>query len=197
MQWYQRRVHGLNFRTFNSCVYFVLLMKSHLQSYPCPLQINAFWNVGFLLGIAIMLQIVTGIFLALHYTSDLNSAYFSIFFLIREVYYGWCLRYFHSSGASVVFLFLFLHLGRAMFYGSYFYNPNTYLSGILLLLFLMAIAFMGYVLPFGQMSFWSYSNYKFIMSFSIFSRMDLWGILCLQSNIEEVLSLSFSTPISH
>merc|ERR1712039_842788 len=110
-------------------LYFVLLMKSHLQSHPCPLQINFFWNLGFFLGVAIMLQIVTGIFLALHYTSDLSSAYFSLFFLIREVYYGWCLRYFHSSGASFVFLFLFLHLGRAMFYGSYFYNPNTWVSG--------------------------------------------------------------------
>merc|ERR1712183_827000 len=68
----------------------------------------------------------------------------SLFFLIREVYYGWCLRYFHSSGASFVFLFLFLHLGRAIFYGSYFYNPNTWFSGILILFFLMAIAFMGY-----------------------------------------------------
>merc|ERR1712048_289406 len=87
-------------------------------------------------------------------TSDLNSAYFSIFFLIREVFYGWCLRYFHSSGASFVFLFLFLHLGRGLFYGSYFYNSNTWFSGIVLFLFLMAIAFMGYVLPFGQMSFW-------------------------------------------
>merc|ERR1712230_259013 len=135
-------------------LYFVLLMKSHLQSYPCPLQINSFWNFGFLLGIAIILQIITGIFLALHYTSDLKIAYFSLFFLIREVYYGWCLRYFHSSGASFVFLFLFLHLARAIFYGSYFYNPNTWFSGILLLFFLMAIAFMVYVLPFGQMSFW-------------------------------------------
>merc|ERR1719429_770057 len=107
-------------------LYFVLLMKSHLQSYPCPLQINFFWNLGFLLGVAIILQIITGIFLSLHYTSDLNSAYFCLFFLIREVFYGWCLRYFHSSGASFVFLFLFLHLGRAMFY----------------------------VFPFGQMSFW-------------------------------------------
>merc|ERR1712188_65504 len=80
-----------------------------------------------------MLQIVTGIFLALHYTSDLNSAYFSVFFLIREVYYGWSLRYFHSSGASFVFLFLLLHLGRGIFYGSYFYNPNIWFSGILLL----------------------------------------------------------------
>merc|ERR1712190_616444 len=147
------RVHGyLSFGSWK--LYFVLLMKSHLQSYPCPLQINFFWNMGFLLGVAIIIQIVTGIFLALHYTSDLNSAYSSVFFLIREVYYGWCLRFFHSSGASFVFLFQFLHLGRAIFYGSYFYNPNTWFSGILILFFLMAIAFMGYVLPFGQMSFW-------------------------------------------
>merc|ERR1712194_860496 len=123
------RVHGdfIYYLEF----YFVLLMKSHLQSYPCPLQIIFFWNLGFLLAVAIILQIVTGIFLSLHYTSDLNSAYFSIFFL-----------------------FQFLHLGRAIFYGSYFYNPNTLFSGIVLLFFLMAIAFMGYVLPFGQMSFW-------------------------------------------
>merc|ERR1712113_726876 len=150
---YQRRVHG-NSVLLSQGLYFVLLMKSHLQSYPCPLQINFFWNFGFLLGVAIILQIITGIFLALHYTSDLNSAYFSLFFIIREVFYGWCLRYFHSSGASFVFLFLFLHLGRAVFYGSYFYNPNTWFSGIVLFFFLMAIAFMGYVLPFGQMSFW-------------------------------------------
>merc|ERR1712151_980752 len=134
--------------------YFVLLMKSHLQSYPCPLQINSFWNLGFLLGITIILQIITGIFLGLHYTSDLNSAYFCRFFFIREIYYGWCLRYLHSSGASFVFLFLFLHLGRAISYGSYFYNPNTWFSGILIFFFLMTTAFMGYVLPFGQMSFW-------------------------------------------
>merc|ERR1712083_73961 len=148
---YQRRVHGREVKR-KMKVYFVLLVKSHLQSYPCPLQINFFWNLGFLLGVAIMLQIVTGIFLALHYTSDLNSAYYQIFFLIREVYYGRCLRYFHSAGASFVFLFLFL--GRAIFYGSYFYSSSTWFSGILLLFFLMAIAFMGYVLPFGQMSFW-------------------------------------------
>merc|ERR1712113_302325 len=131
-----------------------LLIKSHLQSYPCPLQINFFWNFGFLLGITIILQIITGILLSLHYTSDINGAYFSIFFIIREIFFGWSLRYLHSSGASFVFLFVFLHIGRGMFYGSYFYNPNTWFSGIVLLLFLMAIAFMGYVLPFGQMSFW-------------------------------------------
>merc|ERR1711884_892477 len=132
----------------------VLLVKSHLQSYPCPLQINFFWNMGFLLAVSIILQIFTGLLLALHYTADITTAYFSVFFIIREVYYGWCLRYFHSSGASFVFLFLFLHIGRAMFIGSYFHNPNTWFSGIVLLFLLMAIAFLGYVLPFGQMSFW-------------------------------------------
>ena len=111
-------------------------------------------NFGFLLGITIILQIITGILLSLHYTSDINSAYFSIFFIIREIFFGWSLRYLHSSGASFVFLFVFFHIGRGIFYGSYFYNPNTWFSGIILLLFLMAIAFMGYVLPFGQMSFW-------------------------------------------
>merc|ERR1711953_1215610 len=144
-----------------------------------------------------MLQIVTGIFLSLHYTSDLNSAYFSLFFLIREVYYGWCLRYFHSSGASFVFFFLFLHLGRAMFlwfillfckYLVFWNSSSPPLNGY---------SIYGLCLTFWTNEFLgSYSNYKFIISFSIFSRMDLWRILCSQSSIEEVLSLSFSTPIS-
>merc|ERR1712099_62266 len=100
-----------------------------------------------------MLQIVTGIFLALHYTSDLNSAYYQISFLLEKsimdgVYVIFILLEHHLS------FFLFLHLGRAMSYGSYFYSSSSWFSGILLFFFLMAIAFMGYVLPFGQMSFW-------------------------------------------
>merc|ERR1712007_272983 len=131
-----------------------ILTKSHLGSYPCPLNINFYWNMGFTLGIVIVVQIVTGLFISFHYSSDINEAYCSVFFFIREIYYGWSLRYLHSSGASFVFLFVFLHLGRAISYGSYFYNPNTWFSGILLFFFLMTTAFMGYVLPFGQMSFW-------------------------------------------
>merc|ERR1712190_125509 len=193
MGWYQRRVHGERSRRMK--LYFVLLMKSHLQSYPCPLQINFFWNLGFLLGVAIILQIITGIFLALHYTSDLNSAYFSLFFLIREMLYGWCLRYFHSSGASFVFLFLFLHLGGAMFYGSYFYNPNTWFSGILLFFFLMAIAFMGYVLPFGQMSFWGATVITNLLS--PFPSLVEWicGGYCVHSpTLKRFLSFHFQFP---
>ena len=72
-----------------------------------------------------MLQIISGIFLGLHYISDLNSAYFSLFFIIREIYYGWSLRYLHSSGASFIFIFLFIHIGRSLFYNLYYYNINT------------------------------------------------------------------------
>ena len=143
----------------------ILLVKSHLQLYPCPLQINYLWNLGFLLGISIIIQIITGIFLGLHYTSDLNSAYYSIFFFIREIYYGWYLRYFHSNGASFIFIFLFIHIGRAIYYGSYFYNPNTWFSGIILFFLLMAIAFLGYILPFGQMSFWGATVITNLFSF--------------------------------
>ena len=88
--------------------YFLLFHVSKSQQ---QLQINFFWNFGFLLGITIILQIITGILLSLHYTSDINSAYFSIFFIIREIFFGWSLRYLHSSGASFVFLFVFLHIG--------------------------------------------------------------------------------------
>ena len=87
-----------------------ILTKSHLGSYPCPLNINFYWNMGFTLGIVIVVQIVTGLFLSFHYSSDINEAYFSVFFLIREIYYGWSLRFLHSSGASFVFLFVFLIL---------------------------------------------------------------------------------------
>merc|ERR1712075_24226 len=90
----------------------------------------------------------TGLFISFHYSSDINEAYYSVFFLIREIYYGWSLRFLHSSGASFLFLFIFLHIGRSLFYGSFFYNPNTWFSGILILLLLMGIAFLGYVLPF-------------------------------------------------
>merc|ERR1711998_800060 len=107
--------------------HFVLLMKSHGGSYPCPLNLNYFWNLGFLLLVTILLQMMTGILLSLHYTSDIHSAYYSVMHIIREVYYGWCLRFLHSSGASFVFLDgysiygLCITLGTNEFLGSYSY----------------------------------------------------------------------------
>merc|ERR1712107_508930 len=129
------------------------------RSFILSLSINQlgsyfFNNKCWVRNIRLVLMVITGLFISFHYSSDINEAYYSFFFLIREIYYGWSLRFLHSSGASFVFLFVFLHIGRSLFYGSFFYNPNTWFSGILILLLLMGIAFLGYVLPFGQMSFW-------------------------------------------
>ena len=131
--------------------HYLFIIKSHLQSYPCPININCFWNAGFLLVISIVLQLITGILLALHYTPDINYSYYSI---IREVYYGWSLRYIHSNGASFLFTVLFIHIGRGLYYGSYYYTSNVWFSGIFIFYSFVAIAFIGYVLPWGQMSFW-------------------------------------------
>ena len=132
----------------------IFTIKSHLQSYPYPNNINTSWNIGFLLGLSIVLQLITGILLSLHYTPHINYSYYSIMYIIREVYYGWSLRYIHSNGASFLFTVLFIHIGRGLYYGSYYYNSNSWFSGIIIFILLMAIAFIGYVLPWGQMSFW-------------------------------------------
>merc|ERR1711972_373960 len=133
---------------------FISLLFDNLKSYPCPQNINFLWNQGFLVAVAMLLQILTGILLGLHYTPDISYAYVSVMNILREVSFGWSFRYTHSSGASFLFINIFIHLGRALYYGSYFYNQNTWFSGIFLFLFLMVTAFMGYVLPWGQMSFW-------------------------------------------
>ena len=112
------------------------------------------WNFGFLLGINIIIQIITGLLLTLYYTSYINLAYISIYIIIREIYIGYSIRYFHSNGPSLIFILLFIHILRSLFYGSYFYNTNTWFTGIIIYLLLMAIAFIGYVLPFAQMSLW-------------------------------------------
>jgi len=87
---------------------YLFLIKSHLQSYPCPNNINYLWNIGFLLGISIVIQLITGILLSLHYTPHIHYSYYSIMYIIREVYYGWSLRYIHSNGASFLFIVLFI-----------------------------------------------------------------------------------------
>ena len=110
--------------------------------------------MGFLLFLAVVTQMVSGMLLALHYTSDINHSYYSVMHIVDEVLFGWCLRYMHSSGASSVFGIMHVHIGRGLHVSSYVYNNNLWLSGLLGLVFLMAIAFLGYVLTWGQMSFW-------------------------------------------
>nr|ASK85977.1 cytochrome b [Spilogale gracilis] len=120
---------------------------------PTPSNISTWWNFGSLLGICLILQIATGLFLAMHYTSDTTTAFSSVTHICRDVNYGWIIRYLHANGASMFFICLYLHVGRGLYYGSYMF-PETWNIGIILLFMVMATAFMGYVLPWGQMSFW-------------------------------------------
>nr|AFI41936.1 cytochrome b [Proedromys bedfordi]AFI41938.1 cytochrome b [Proedromys bedfordi] len=120
---------------------------------PAPSNISSWWNFGSLLGLCLMIQILTGLFLAMHYTSDTSTAFSSVAHICRDVNYGWLIRYLHANGASMFFICLFLHVGRGIYYGSY-NMTETWNMGIILLFAVMATAFMGYVLPWGQMSFW-------------------------------------------
>nr|Q508M3.1 RecName: Full=Cytochrome b; AltName: Full=Complex III subunit 3; AltName: Full=Complex III subunit III; AltName: Full=Cytochrome b-c1 complex subunit 3; AltName: Full=Ubiquinol-cytochrome-c reductase complex cytochrome b subunit [Dipodomys stephensi]AAY23223.1 cytochrome b [Dipodomys stephensi] len=120
---------------------------------PTPSNISGWWNFGSLLGLCLIIQIASGLFLAMHYTPDTLTAFSSVTHICRDVNYGWLIRYIHANGASLFFICLYLHIGRGIYYGSYSY-VETWNIGIILLLLTMATAFMGYVLPWGQMSFW-------------------------------------------
>nr|YP_009112251.1 cytochrome b [Takifugu flavidus x Takifugu rubripes]AIY61223.1 cytochrome b [Takifugu flavidus x Takifugu rubripes] len=120
---------------------------------PTPSNISAWWNFGSLLGLCLIAQIITGLFLAMHYTSDISTAFSSVAHICRDVNYGWLIRNLHANGASFFFICLYSHIGRGLYYGSYL-SKETWNVGVVLLLLVMATAFVGYVLPWGQMSFW-------------------------------------------
>nr|ACO87626.1 cytochrome b [Eremias nigrolateralis] len=120
---------------------------------PTPPNISAWWNFGSLLGLCLIIQVFTGLFLAMHYTADVSSAFSSVAHIHRDVQYGWLIRNLHANGASMFFICIYLHIGRGLYYGSYLFS-ETWNIGVILLLLVMATAFMGYVLPWGQMSFW-------------------------------------------
>nr|AIG53269.1 cytochrome b [Ctenotus sp. DLR-2014a] len=120
---------------------------------PSPSNISAWWNFGSLLGLCLIIQVLTGLFLAMHYTADISSAFSSVVHICRDVQYGWLIRNLHANGASMFFICLYLHIGRGLYYGSYMFK-ETWNIGVVLLLLVMATAFVGYVLPWGQMSFW-------------------------------------------
>nr|NP_006901.1 cytochrome b [Balaenoptera physalus]P24950.1 RecName: Full=Cytochrome b; AltName: Full=Complex III subunit 3; AltName: Full=Complex III subunit III; AltName: Full=Cytochrome b-c1 complex subunit 3; AltName: Full=Ubiquinol-cytochrome-c reductase complex cytochrome b subunit [Balaenoptera physalus]AGM51331.1 cytochrome b [Balaenoptera physalus]AGM51344.1 cytochrome b [Balaenoptera physalus]AGM51409.1 cytochrome b [Balaenoptera physalus]AGM51422.1 cytochrome b [Balaenoptera physalus]AGM51500. len=120
---------------------------------PTPSNISSWWNFGSLLGLCLIMQILTGLFLAMHYTPDTTTAFSSVTHICRDVNYGWIIRYLHANGASMFFICLYAHMGRGLYYGSYAFR-ETWNIGVILLFTVMATAFVGYVLPWGQMSFW-------------------------------------------
>jgi quinol-cytochrome oxidoreductase complex cytochrome b subunit len=127
----------------------------HLVAYPAPRNLNYFWNFGSLAGIVLVLQILTGVILAMHYTPNADLAFDSVEHIMRDVNYGWLLRYAHANGASMFFIVVYVHIFRGLYYGSY-KTPREllWMLGVVILILMMATAFMGYVLPWGQMSFW-------------------------------------------
>nr|YP_010236190.1 cytochrome b [Desmomyia sinensis]QTD82964.1 cytochrome b [Desmomyia sinensis] len=129
------------------------MANNALVDLPAPVNISILWNFGSLLGVCLIMQIATGLFLAMHYTADISMAFDSVTHICRDVNYGWLLRTLHANGASFFFICLYLHVGRGMYYNSYLFTP-TWMVGVLLLFLVMGTAFMGYVLPWGQMSFW-------------------------------------------
>ena len=130
-------------------------VKHDLTEYPTPRNLSYWWNFGFLAGFVLVLQVATGIFLAMHYKADVTLSFDSIQHIMRDVNYGWLLRFMHATGASAFFLVIYIHMARTLYYGSY-RAPRELMwwTGQGLLLMLMATAFMGYLLPWGQMSFW-------------------------------------------
>nr|QIJ93927.1 cytochrome b [Eremias arguta] len=129
------------------------IINSSFIDLPTPPNISAWWNFGSLLGLCLIIQILTGLFLAMHYTADVTSAFSSVAHIHRDVQHGWLIRNLHANGASLFFICIYLHIGRGLYYGSYIFT-ETWNIGVVLLLLVMATAFMGYVLPWGQMSFW-------------------------------------------
>ncbi len=134
---------------------FTAFFKHELTEYKVPRNLSYWWNFGFLAGFVLVLQVVSGVFLAMHYKPDAQLAFASIEHIMRDVNYGWLLRYMHSTGASAFFVVIYIHMARTLYYGS-FRAPRELMwwSGQVLLLTLMATAFMGYLLPWGQMSYW-------------------------------------------
>ena len=130
-------------------------VDSHFINYPTPINLNYFWSFGSAAGIFLVIQILTGIFLAMHYTPHTDYAFNSVEHIMRHVNNGWLIRYMHSNGASFFFILIYCHIFRGLYYGSYI-APRGLLwcSGVIIFLLMMATAFLGYVLPWGQMSFW-------------------------------------------
>jgi ubiquinol-cytochrome c reductase cytochrome b/c1 subunit len=135
---------------------FWAVVQHDFMEYPAPRNLNYWWNFGSLAGVILVIMIATGVILAMHYTPTADMAFDSVERIMRDVNYGWLLRYIHLNGASMFFLIVYIHLVRGLYYGSYKYPRELlWMLGVVILLLMMATAFMGYVLPWGQMSYWA------------------------------------------
>ena len=131
----------------------IRIVSGSLIELPSPVNISSLWNFGSLLGLCLVIQILTGLFLAIHYTDDVTLAFERVRHIVRDVNYGWLLRIFHANGARFFFICIYIHVGRGLYYFSYYFI-HTWIVGVIILFAVIAAAFLGYVLPWGQISFW-------------------------------------------
>jgi ubiquinol-cytochrome c reductase cytochrome b/c1 subunit len=131
------------------------MLKNEYGVFPTPKNFNYFWNFGAIAMVMLVTMILTGLFLAMNYAANTHIAFDSVERIMRDVNYGWLLRYIHSNGASMFFVAVYIHIFRGMYYGSY-KRPREllWILGVIIYLLMMATGFLGYVLPWGQMSFW-------------------------------------------
>lgn len=141
------------FKPFRTTHPVIKIINSSLIDLPAPVNISIWWNYGSLLGLCLVIQTATGLFLSMHYVPNIEIAFASVAHISRDVNYGWLIRAAHANGASIFFLFLYLHTGRGLYYNSYLLK-ETWVVGVLILVLTMAAAFTGYVLPWGQIRFW-------------------------------------------
>jgi ubiquinol-cytochrome c reductase cytochrome b/c1 subunit len=145
--------------------------QAEFVDYPAPKNLNYWWNFGSLAGIVLVLQIMTGLFLTMHYVPHTSMAFDSVEHIMRDVNFGWLIRYAHANGASMFFIVVYIHMFRGLYYGSYKAPRELlWMLGVVILLLMMATAFMGYVLPWGQMSFWGA-----MVITNLFSAVPLFG----------------------
>jgi len=180
--------------------YLLGILDQHIIDYPSPINLSYAWSFGALSGICLGIQILTGVFLAMHYTPHIDFAFSSVEHIMRDVNNGWLIRYMHANGASMFFIVVYCHIFRGLFYGSYI-APREHLwcIGVVIFLLMMATAFMGYVLPWGQMSFWGATVIT-----NLFSAIPvvgpsivdwLWGGFCVDNaTLNRFFSLHFLLP---
>uniref|UniRef100_UPI00315D7CFB cytochrome b n=1 Tax=Allonothrus sinicus TaxID=3138099 RepID=UPI00315D7CFB len=177
------------------------MLNSSLIDLPSPSSISFLWNMGFLLGMTLSLQIITGLMVSMHYTAETSAAFSSVIHIMRDVEAGWITRFLHMNGASLFFILIYLHTARGIYFSSPPKKPMVWTSGIILMVMTMAAAFLGYVLPWGQMSFWGATVIT-----NIFSAIPmigktlvewLWGNFSVsQPTLNRFFSLHFVIPMA-
>nr|WRK21490.1 cytochrome b [Nelidina sp. n.] len=176
----------------------ISIINNSLIDLPAPLNLSSWWNFGSILGLCLMIQLITGILISMHYTANVEMAFISVSHIMRNVNYGWFMRNLHSNGASMFFICMYMHVGRGIYYGS-FHLFKTWTMGIIILLTTMATAFLGYVLPWGQMSFWGATVITNLLSAFPYFGNDLvkwiWGGFSVNNaTLNRFFSLHFMLP---